>query len=187
LIIYVTNEEGRREVTFAPFIDGIMRGPDALFGLLRHYLSRIGIAEADKILFVADGAKWIWDRVPDLMKCLGLKFGQFYELLDFYHAVEHLSKVASLRKNWNSKKRKQWFTRQRTLLRSGKTAQVIDTIRSLCRGRNSRAIRTQLNYFIKHRGRMDYPGISALGLPCGSGAIESAVRRVINLRIKGLP
>ena len=32
---------------------------------------------------------------------------------------------------------------------------------------------------------MDYAGISALGLPCGSGAIESAVRRVINLRIKG--
>jgi hypothetical protein len=32
---------------------------------------------------------------------------------------------------------------------------------------------------------MDYPGISALGLPCGSGAIENAVRRVINLRIKG--
>ncbi len=106
-------------------------------------------------------------------------------LLDFYHAAEHLSKVASLRKNWNSKKRKQWFTRQRTLLRSGKTAQVIETIRSLCRGRNSRAIRTQLNYFIKHQRRMDYPGISALGLPCGSGAIESAVRRVINLRIKG--
>ena len=185
LIIYVTNEEGRREITFAPFIDGIMRGPDALFGLLRHYLSRIGIALADKILFVADGAKWIWDRVPALMQCLGLKFGQFYELLDFYHAAEHLSEVASLRKGWNSKKRKQWFTRQRRLLRSGKTDQVIETIRALCRGRNSRAIRTQLNYFIKHRRRMDYPGISALGLPCGSGAIESAVRRVINLRIKG--
>ncbi len=185
LIIYVTNEEGRREVTFAPFIDGIMRGPDALFGLLQHYLSRIGIAKADKILFVADGAKWIWDRVPALIKCLGLKIGQFYELLDFYHATEHLSKVASLRKNWNSKKRKQWFTRQRTLLRSGKTDQVIETIRALCRGRNSRAIRTQLDYFIKHRRRMDYTGISELGLPCGSGAIESAVRRVINLRIKG--
>ena len=33
--------------------------------------------------------------VPSLMKCLGLKIGQFYELLDFYHAAEHLSKVAS--------------------------------------------------------------------------------------------
>lgn len=185
LIIYVTNGEGRREVTFAPFIDGILRGPEALFGLLRHYLSRIGVAQADKILFVADGAKWIWDRIPALMKYLGLKSGQFYELLDFYHAVEHLSKVASLRKDWSNKKRKQWFSRQRKLLRGGKTAQIIETIRSLCRGRNSRAIRTQLNYFIKHRRRMDYTGISALGLPCGSGAIESAVRRVINLRIKG--
>ena len=185
LIIYVTNEEGRREVTFAPFIDGILRGPEALFGLLRHYLSRIGIAQADKILFVADGAKWIWNRIPALMKYLGLRSGQFYELLDFYHAVEHLSKVASLRKDWSNKKRKQWLLRQRTLLRGGKAAQIIETIRSLCRGRNSRAIRTQLDYFIRHRRRMDYTGISALGLPCGSGAIESAIRRVINLRIKG--
>jgi len=134
--------------------------------LLIRFFSRIGIAEADKILFVADGAKWIWDRVPDLMKCLGLKFGQFYELLDFYHAAEHLSKVASLRKNWNSKKRKQWFTRQRTLLRSGKIAQVIETIRSLCRGRNSRAICTQLFNYIS---TMHLPGAIIQATTFGGG------------------
>ncbi|MBC2693677.1 MAG: hypothetical protein HF982_00010 [Desulfobacteraceae bacterium] len=65
-----------------------------------------------------------------------------------------------MRKKWNSKKRKQWLTRQRRLIRSGKTVQGIETIRALCHGRNSRAIRTQLNYFIKHQKRMDYTGYS---------------------------
>ena len=58
-------------------------------------LEKLGITTADKILFVADGAKWIWDRVQPLMKSLGLQEKQFFELLDFYHAVEHVAKVSS--------------------------------------------------------------------------------------------
>jgi hypothetical protein len=62
---------------------------------------------------------------------------------------------------------------------------VVQAVQSICRGRNSKAIATQRNYFIRNRARMDYAGIAALNLPIGSGAIESAVRRVINLRLKG--
>ena len=32
---------------------------------------------------------------------------------------------------------------------------------------------------------MDYARIAGLKLPIGSGAIESAIRRVVNLRLKG--
>ena len=46
-------------------------------------------------------------------------------------------------------------------------------------------MRTQLDYFIKSQERMAYAKLMALKLPIGSGAIESAVRRVINLRLKG--
>ncbi len=130
LIIYVTDEHGRRDKTFSPFIDGIIQGPDALFSLLHHYLEKLGITKADKILFVADGAKWIWERTQSLMESLGLKSEQFYELLDFYHAVEHIAKVASLRKKLNKKTRKQWIEKQRKLLLSGKVEQVIETIKS---------------------------------------------------------
>jgi len=185
LIIYVTDEHGRRDKTFSPFIDGIIQGPDALFSLLHHYLDKLAINTADKILFVADGAKWIWERTQSLMKSLGLKSEQFYELLDFYHAVEHIAKVASLRKKLNKKTRKLWIEKQRKLLLSGKIDQVIDTIKSFCRGRNSGKIKTQLKYFINHSPRMKYNIMAELGLPLGSGAIESAVRRVVNLRIKG--
>ncbi len=46
-------------------------------------------------------------------------------------------------------------------------------------------IPTHLNYFLKNRHRFAYTTMVGLGLPRGSGAVESAIRRVINLRIKG--
>ena len=44
---------------------------------------------------------------------------------------------------------------------------------------------TERNYFIRNQQRMAYPKIKALSLPQGSGAVESAIRRVVNLRLKG--
>jgi hypothetical protein len=63
--------------------------------------------------------------------------------------------------------------------------QVIAAVQALCRGRNSKAIRTQYAYFIKNQSRMAYAKLLAMKLPIGSGAIESTVRRVVNLRLKG--
>ena len=106
LIIYVVDAHGKQEKSFNPFIDGGFNGPDGLFRLLKGYLESLCIQQADKVLFVADGAHWIWNRVPGLIRDLGLDPERVYELLDFYHAVEHLGKVAGLRKKWSSKERK---------------------------------------------------------------------------------
>jgi hypothetical protein len=58
-------------------------------------------------------------------------------------------------------------------------------VRDICRGRNNKAIRKHRDYFIKHQRRMAYAQLLAMKLPIGSGAIESTVRRVVNLRLKG--
>jgi hypothetical protein len=183
--VYVVDAAGKREQSFAPFIDGTLKGPDALFALLRVYLQRLEIRHADQVLFVADGAPWIWKRVPLLVQALGLDPEQVHELLDFYHAAEHLGQVAALRKDWSAKARTQWRTKHRQLLLKGHVEQVIAAVRVLCRGRNSKAIRKQRDYFLKNQGRMAYATIKAMNLPIGSGAIESTVRRVVNLRLKG--
>lgn len=185
LIIYVVDAEGKREASFAPVIDGTLKGPDAVFALLRTYLQRLGITQADQVLFIADGAPWIWNRVPLLVKALGLAAHQVYELLDFYHAVEHLGQVATQRKDWSSKARSRWRNQQRRALLRGQVEQVIAAVRAICRGRNSKAIRTHRDYFIKNESRMAYAKLKAMKLPIGSGAIESTVRRVVNLRLKG--
>jgi hypothetical protein len=185
LIIYVVDAEGKREASFAPVIDATLKGPDAVFALLRTYLQRLSITQADQVLFVADGAPWIWKRVPLLVQALGLAAQQVHELLDFYHAVQHLAQVAALRNDWSAKARSRWRNQQRRLLLRGQLEQVIAAIRDLCRGRNSKAMRTHRDYFIKHQSRMAYAQLMAMKLPIGSGAIESTVRRVVNLRLKG--
>jgi hypothetical protein len=111
--------------------------------------------------------------------------GQVHELLDFYHAVQHLGQVAALRQDWSAKARARWRTQQRRLLLQGQVEQVIAAVRDLCQGRNSKAIRKHWDYFIKNQARMTYAQLLAMKLPIGSGAIESTVRRVINLRLKG--
>ena len=115
---------------------------------------------------------WIWKRVPLLVQALGLAAQQVHELLDFYHAVQHLGLVAALRKDWSAKARTRWRTHQRRLLLQGQVEQVIAAVQGLCRGRNSKAMRTQLDYFIKNQSRMAYATLMAMKLPIGSGAIE---------------
>ena len=61
----------------------------------------------------------------------------------------------------------------------------MSAVRDLGRGRNSKVIRRHREYFIKNQSRMVYAQLMALKLPIGSGAIESTVRRVVNLRLKG--
>jgi hypothetical protein len=185
LIIYVVDAEGKREASFAPVIDATLQGPDTVFALLRTYLQRLAITQADQVLFIADGAPWIWKRVPLLVHALGLPAAQVHALLDFYHAVQRLGQVAALRKDWSAKARTRWRTQQRHLLLQGEVAQVIAAVRVICRGRNSKAIRTHHDYFVKNQSRMTYAKLMAMKLPIGSGAIESTVRRVVNLRLKG--
>jgi hypothetical protein len=185
LIIYVVDAEGKREASFAPVMDGTLKGPEAVFALLRSYLQRLDITQADQVLFIADGAPWIWKRVPLLVQGLGLAAEQVHEVLDFYHAAEHLGKVAALRQDWRAKARSRWRNQQRRLLLRGEVERVIAAVRAICRGRNSKAIRTHRDYFIKNQSRMAYAKLMAMKLPIGSGAIESTGRRVVNLRLKG--
>src|SRR5256712_2400533 len=185
LIVYVVDAEGKRDATFVPVMDATLKGPDAVFALLRTYLQRLETTQADQVLFIADAAPWIWKRVPLLVQALGLVAAQVEELLDFYHAVQHLGQVAALRKDWSAKVRAQWRTQQRRFLLQGQVEQVIAAVQAICRGRNSKAIRTQRDYFIKNQSRMAYATLVAMKLPIGSGALESTVRSVVNLRLKG--
>ena len=67
LNIYVVNEKGKLEKSVAPIIDGSLNAPDEVFQLIQDYLRAINIEQADKVLFVADSAHWIWNRIPKLI------------------------------------------------------------------------------------------------------------------------
>jgi len=99
--------------------------------------------------------------------------------------VEYLGKIAALQKGWSASQRKRWCNKHSRLLLKDKVEPVIAAIRKLCPPKCPQELKRELNYFVRNRRRMAYSTISQMGLPIGSGAMESAIRRVINLRLKG--
>ena len=114
LILYVVGDDGRPSQTWAPIIDGTLRGPEAVFALLLSYARQIGLNAADKVLFIADGAPWIWRRLQRLIAALGLSPTQVLGLIDFYHAAKQLSDAVKLRR-WSATQRTRWLNRTRGL------------------------------------------------------------------------
>lgn len=184
-IIYMANEDGRQDKVFPPIIDGTLDGPDDTFSMLAYYLKKLDIVTADKVLFVADGALWIWERAKKILLSVGLRLEQVFELIDFYHAVEHLNHFAKLKKKWSTAGREKWVKKMRKILLNGNIDDVINVLKTETKGSKNSDLRKERQYFIKNRDRMLYKQIAELNLPIGSGAIESSIRRVVNLRLKG--
>ena len=180
LIIYAIDSEGERDRSIPPVIDGTMGNADALATLLVGYLRLFGVKAADKLVIICDGARWIWDRVNKIIEGVGIDPKKVTAIADFYHAVEHLQDFA----DWSEKFCKQWVTKNRKLLRSGKIKKVIENIKAVAKGRNLKKMKTELNYFIKNASKMKYAWFKRCRLPIGSGAVESCIRRVVNLRMK---
>ena len=67
---------------FPPVIDGCLGACNELFAMLLAYLKGFNLTAASRLLIVADGAAWIWRRVPGLLKALGLKSDQAQQLID---------------------------------------------------------------------------------------------------------
>ena len=186
LIIYVVDEQGRMSSAFAPIIDGSLAGPESLYALIWLYLHALGVSKVEQILFVADGAPWIWECLQALKSLLRLRGIQclVIELIDMYHAVQHLHAFVNMKRGWGQKKRSRWVHAQKKRLREGKTESVLQALQDGCRGAKSKTLAREREYFVKNRKRLDYATVRAKNLPIGSGAIESAMRRVVNLRMK---
>lgn len=134
---------------FAPIIDGTLASCDRLFAMLPAYLISIRITDASRVLFVADGASWIWRRIPKLISALELKPDQVQELIDFWHAVEYLGKIAESRKLTGAK-RKHWLTIQKRRLLNGEIGSVVMELEKLLSGRRTKDQATWMNYFRTH-------------------------------------
>ncbi len=185
LRLYVIDNKGRRVCRELDFIDGTLGDCDALLELVCMYLHLLGIQEAEKLIVIGDGAPWLWERVKEIRKRIGLSEEKIIEILDFYHSLEHLSSAVEECKKWGEKKKKRWFNKQKQRLKQGHFNLLLESLSELCKGRRSKEINKVIAYFQKHRKRMNYSDFKTSGYPIGSGAIESAVRRVVNLRMKG--
>ncbi len=183
--IYTIDPKGNKERGEEIIYDGTIQSADRIFTLLKLRLKQLGITKAELLVIIGDGIGWIWNRVDELQMGLGLQKIQVVEIVDWAHAVGKLSKPAKLGIKEHTKQQK-WFKRMRRLLKKGKVDEVIVSLLKLDRSQDKEDdIRKVIEYFQTHKTRMQYARFRDEGLPLGSGVIESGVRRIVNLRMKG--
>ncbi len=186
MTIFVHDEHGKMLKETKATIDGTLLGPDAIAEVVAMHLHRLGAAEALSVTFVADGAPWIWDRIDRIIELAGLSKVTTYQVLDCCHAVHHVSQaLASL--GLDREARNPLYRQLRSQLRNGQWQRVVEDLSELQnREKPIAELETEISYLRRHgeAGRLSYVRYRQLGLPCGSGAIESGIRRVINLRLK---
>ena len=137
------------------------------------------------MIFCADGARRYWKRFSSLAK--KLKIQTHYEVIDYTHAKQNLQLVADdLPKKLGAKKLAAITEDWKNKLWQGKLSEIHHQIRQFIKSptKRKRALNKFKNYFLNNSHRMQYSAFRNLNLPTGSGCVESAIRRVINLRLK---
>ncbi len=187
LVIFAFDERGRMVSRHRqPLIDGTLLGPDHTAELVAYHLHRLGAARAERVVFIADGARWIWDRIDWIVKRAGIDTGCVQQVLDFCHAAHHIS-LALEALGYAGDERKTEYRRLRKQLKAGRwEAVAADLITLAFNAPDESDVWTEIDYLLNHgnAGRLAYSRFRHEGLPSGSGAIESTIRRVINLRLK---
>jgi hypothetical protein len=148
------------------------------FGL---HLGRAGLAmgveKAKRLVFLSDGLRANWQICLD-------HFPGALQILDFYHASEHLAEFCNLyRKQEKGQRRyEQWYP----MLLDGEALQVIAEMKSDLDDLSSKDEGWKhINYFSTNADRMHYHHYREENLPIGSGKVEGSCKFVIGKRFKG--
>lgn len=130
------------------------------------------------LVCLGDGAPGIWSQYA-------LHFPHRVEILDWYHACEHLWATGNGVFGEGTQQAKGWVEAQEGLLWEGKVEEVVANLVALSQGPGGEAAQEQIHYFQTNKERMRYHQFRAQGYPIGSGSVESACKRLIGARLKG--
>lgn len=111
----------------------------------------------------ADGAEWIWNLVADY-------FPDRVQIVDWYHATEHLARAAAARYPTDFAAAQRWQRERRTALFLGHVA-------AITRPLEAAGLATHAHYFHTHHRRMVYQEFREQGHLIGSGSVESAIKQ----------
>ena len=186
LVIDFLDTQGQPDRLRLPLYDVLLGDAEAVWALLIGYLRLLGAAYAEVVEFIADGAEWIWHRVERLSRLAEIPAAKLVEVLDFYHASQYLSETLATCRTLPKAQRQALYKRLRHALRhqADGVEVVLEALRALATTHRSKAIPRALGYVETHAHRMRYVTLETRQLPIGSGQVESAVRRVVNLRFK---
>jgi hypothetical protein len=133
-----------------------------------------GWARAEKKIVLGDGAEWIWNQAS-------LHFPDAIQIVDLYHAREHLWSLGAKLYPNDSPAQKRWVMVRKDKLDEGKIERLVRLLRAQAASRPELAedLRTEANYFEDNQERMRYPKFRKQGLFVGSGVIEAGCKTVL--------
>jgi len=140
---------------------------------------RRGLRQAQKVVVLGDGGPWIWGIAAQY-------FPWATEIVDLYHAREHLANLGKIVYGPASAEAKQWAAVRSEQLDDGDVEAVITSMRRL-RPRQHHVreeVRKAIDYFQTNQERMRYAKFRSQGLFVGSGVVEAGCKTVIGLRLK---
>jgi hypothetical protein len=159
---------------------GAIEKADLFGGRIYAEAVRRGMARAQKVIVLGDGAKWIWGIADE-------HFPGATQIVDLYHAREHLATVAKLvHGSTGSKKAQEWLSARRGELDAG-DVQNITAALSRLRPKDKairKEVKTETEYFRRNAKRMRYAQFRNQGLFVGSGVVEAGCKTVIGQRLK---
>jgi hypothetical protein len=144
-------------------------GPEVLGQMLWAEAKRRGWEGAKDKEAVGDGAPWIWNVAQD-------HFYDAQQVIDWYHAMEHLSDIASLLHGEGTPAAKRWYKSAQTTLYQGHAERMALELNRMAAGYPEQVaaeLRKEAGYLDKHKRRMQYLEMREEGYVIGSGMVES--------------
>lgn len=136
--------------------------------------TRRGYTEASCCVVLGDGSPWIWNIAQEL-------FPKATQILDRFHAKEHLSQVGKSIYG-DTEKGKQWIQRRYDELDQGRLNALL---KALDRPSAAHSVAPECAAYIRHnRHRMQYPTFHQKGLCTSTGVVEAACKVAIGTRLK---
>lgn len=179
-IIYQTREhKGKIEVMNQEYLATLER-VDSFGEQVYARAFRRGVENARDVACLGDGAVWIW-------RSFAHHYPKAVQILDYYHASEHLGTVANAWYGEGSDAAKKWVKARQADLLSDCVESVIRSMRSWKPNddESTQVRRLNLKYFTENKHRMLYASLAANGYHIGSGLVESACKTVVGMRLKG--
>lgn len=140
---------------------------------------RRGLRRSAQVIIIGDGAPWVWGIAAE-------HFPSAIEIVDLYHAREHLTQLSNLVYGAGSAKAKEWTMARLAQLDEGDVESLLVSLRRLrpTAVHTQEAVRQAIGYFDGNRERMRYAKFRHQGLFVGSGVIEAGCKTIVGYRLK---
>ena len=149
---------------------------DLFGGLVRQAALARGLAQAGRVIFLGDGAAWVWEIARTC-------FPQAVLILDYYLASQHV--VALARAIYPEAGTAQnWAVRWQSLIYDSELDVLLSEARAAADPAPTETVQRELDYLERNRARMDFRHYREQGWFIGSGVVEAGCKRVIGQRLK---